>query len=84
MRISRFELACVHCESGALSTEPLPRGTLSSCCAQYLCPPDSALYSIYRCIAFITLARGGTKNALGQPSLHDRLLPLTNFYAILT
>ena len=43
MRLSRFELAFVHCESGALSTEPLPRGTLSSCCAQYLCRPDSAL-----------------------------------------
>ena len=32
-----------HCESGALSTEPLPRGLLTSCCAQYLCRPDSAL-----------------------------------------
>ena len=29
-----FELAFVHCESGALSTQPLPRGPLTSCCAQ--------------------------------------------------
>ena len=38
-----FELAFVHCESGTLSNEPLPRGILTSCCAQYLCRPDSAL-----------------------------------------
>ena len=43
LRLSRFELAYIHCESGALSTEPLPRGTLPSCCAQYICRPDSAL-----------------------------------------
>ena len=36
-----FEPAYIHCESGALSTEPLPRGILTSCCAQYLCRPDS-------------------------------------------
>ena len=29
MRFSRFEQAFVHCESGALSTDPMPRGTLS-------------------------------------------------------
>ena len=28
----RFELALVLCESGAMFTDPLPRGTLSSCC----------------------------------------------------
>ena len=43
LRLSSFELVFVHCESGALSTEPLPRGLLTSCCAQYLCRPDSAL-----------------------------------------
>ena len=36
LRLSSFELAFVRCESGALSTEPLPRGTLTSCCTQYL------------------------------------------------
>ena len=29
LRLSRFELAFVQCESGALSTEPLPHGILS-------------------------------------------------------
>ena len=33
----------VHCESRVLFTEPLPRGLLTSCCAQYLCRPNSAL-----------------------------------------
>ena len=42
MRLSRFELAFVHCESGALSTEPLPCGTLSSS-DQYTCLPVSTL-----------------------------------------
>ena len=40
--LSSFELAFVPCESGALSTEPPPAGILTSCCAQYLCRPDSA------------------------------------------
>ena len=35
MRLCRFELAFVHCVSGALSTEPLSRSTLYSCGAQY-------------------------------------------------
>ena len=36
MRLSRFELVFTHCESGALFTEPLPRGTLTSYSAQYI------------------------------------------------
>ena len=43
------------CESGALSTEPLPRGLLTSCCAQYLCRPDSVLYVVDSAFAFTTL-----------------------------
>ena len=43
LRLASFELAFVQCESGPLCTEPLPRGMLTSCCAQYLCRPDSSL-----------------------------------------
>ena len=43
LRLSSFEPAYIHCESGALSTEPPPRGMLASCCAHYLCRVDSTL-----------------------------------------
>ena len=31
LRFSSFEPAYIHCESGALSTNPLPHGILTSC-----------------------------------------------------
>ena len=34
-------------------TKPLPRGTLTSCCAQYICRPDSALYIHYTILVTI-------------------------------
>ena len=44
--LSSFEPAYIYCDSGALSTEPLPRGILTLCYAQYLYRSDSALHSL--------------------------------------
>ena len=55
--VPRIRTRFVHCESGALFTEPLLRGILNTCCAHYLCPPDkriidSAFAFIYTIIFF--------------------------------
>ena len=73
LRLSSFESTHIYCESGALSTEPLPRGIFTSCCAQYLCLPNSALqiaFCIHQicvvCLLCIALAGGGASRIQGQ------------------
>ena len=50
-------LAFVHCESGALSTEPLPRGLMTSCVVLSIYVVLVAHYTVDSAFAFIAHKR---------------------------